>query len=127
VKRATLILITAVYLLSCVGIGVNRFYCCGKLASVTLIYGVENSTPRQAGKANNCCKNEKVCFKVKDSHYNTISFSLDNPVPALVPNCIYLDKATIAPFIANKISYKGKAPPGYSDIPAYTLNCTYRI
>ncbi|MDB4900754.1 MAG: hypothetical protein JWQ63_35 [Mucilaginibacter sp.] len=124
-KRTALLLLTAIYLVSCVGIGISHFYCCGKLASVTLAYGKENNTNKQTGK--NCCKHEQQNFKVKDNHFNITFFSLNNPVPALIPSFTHLDNENIVNLLHTKVAYIGNAPPGHSDIPVYTLNCTYRI
>ena len=126
-KRIALILLTAIYLLSCVGMGVNRFYCCGKLVSVTLIYGASDNTSKESGKKNNCCKNEKQSFKVKDSYFSIVSFSLGHPLPAIIPSFISPNDELSTNQLHTKIVYKGNAPPGHSDIPVYTLNCAYRI
>jgi hypothetical protein len=122
VKRTALIFLTAIYLLSCIGLGVDRFYCCGKLASVTLAYAGADHTDK-----NNCCKHERKTFKVKDSHYSVGSFSLVHPVPAIIPLVITITSEIIANQFHAKIVYKGDAPPGNPDIPIYTLNCAYRI
>jgi hypothetical protein len=110
-----------------VGIGINRFYCCGKLASVTLIYGAADNTNNHSADKNNCCRNEKQGFKVKDSHFNVISLSLDQPVPAIIPSFARLDDETLTRLLRTQIVYDGNAPPGHPDIPAYTLYCAYRI
>jgi hypothetical protein len=127
VKRTALILLTAIYLLSCIGLGINRFYCCGKLASVTLTYGADDNTGKEAGKKDNCCKNEKQSLKVKDSHFSVVSFSLNHPIPAIIASFTSLNNENIVNLLHTKIVYKGNAPPGHSDIPVYTLNCAYRI
>lgn len=121
-KRSALILLTAIYLLSCVGIGVNRFYCCGKLASVKLTYATADHTDKD-----NCCKHESKSFKVKDSHVNTASFALGQLSPALLPELVTWNALSI--FTRQNLSagYQANAPPGNPDIPIYTLNCTYRI
>ena len=125
-KRTALVLLTAIYLFSCVGMGINRFYCCGKLASVTLTYGAADNTGKETGNKYNCCKNERETFKVKDSHFSSVSFSLDHPVPAIVPAFIFNDERLIS-LLHAKIVYKSNAPPGSPAAPIYTLNCTYRI
>jgi hypothetical protein len=125
VKRTTLLLLTAIYLLSCVGMGINRFYCCGKLASVTLTYG-ENNSNKQVDK-NNCCRHEKQSLKINDNHFNTAALSLSHPAAGIVPSFISLNNDAIVSLLHTKIVYKGNAPPGHSTIPVYTLNCTYRI
>ncbi len=126
-KRTALILLMAVYLLSLVGIGINRFYCCGKLASVTLIYGAADNSSKESGKKDNCCKNEKQSFKVKDSHFNVVSLALDHPAPAVIPNFISLGSEKNVMCLTAQTVYRGNAPPGNSVVPIYTLNCTYRI
>ena len=125
-KRSVLLLLTAIYIVSCVGMSVNRFYCCGKLALVTFTYGGDANNSKETGKKDNCCKNEKQCFKINDSHFNVASLSLNHPSPLTVPSFIRLDNDKIAGLPRTKIVYKGNAPP-HPDIPVYTLNCTYRI
>jgi hypothetical protein len=122
VKRSALILLTAIYLLSCVGIGVNRFYCCGKLASVKLTYATVDHTDKD-----NCCKHESKNFKVKDSHVNAASFALGQLSPALLPELVTWNSLSISTRQTISTGYKANAPPGNPDIPIYTLNCTYRI
>jgi len=126
-KRTALILLTAIYLLSCVGMGISRLYCCGKLISVTLTYGTPDNTNNKAAKKDRCCKNEKQSFKVKDSHFSVIPFSLNHPLPAIVQSFNCSDNGSSANTLPAKIVYTGNAPPGHPDIPAYTLNCAYRI
>lgn len=126
-KRLTLILITAIYLLSCLGLGVNRFYCCGKLDSVTFTYGANDNSGKETGKKNNCCKHEKQSFKVKDSHFSVVSLSLTHQAPVEISSFFTLNNETIGGLLRIKIVYKGNAPPGDTDIPVYTLNCAYRI
>jgi hypothetical protein len=126
-KRIALILLTAIYIISCMGMSVNRFYCCGELALVTYTYGAGDNTSSPAGKKDKCCDHQKQSFKVKDSHFSAASFSLNHPVPAIVPSFISLDNEPIVSILPAKIVYKGNAPPGHSDIPVYTLNCAYRI
>ena len=126
-KRTALTLLTAIYLLSCVGMAVNRFYCCGKLAAITLIYGAPENSKKESAKKNNCCRNEKRNFKVKDSHFSAASFSLKHPVVVLLSSFVNLQNEAIVNQLNAKIVYKGNAPPGHPDIPVYTLNCAYRI
>ncbi len=126
-KRTALILLTSIYLLSCLGLGVNRFYCCGKLASVTFLYGAPDHTGKRSANKDNCCKNEQQSFKIKDSHVHVAALSLTTPIPAVLPCFIHQDNEAIASLLQASIVYKGNAPPGHADIPVYTLNCAYRI
>jgi len=126
-KRTALILLTVIYLSSLVGVAVNRFYCCGKLASVTITYGASDSNGDKSAKKDHCCKHKIQNFKVNDSHFNVASFSFDHPLPAIIPGVIHLDNDQIFKVLPATVAYNGNAPPGYSNIPVYTLNCTYRI
>lgn len=126
-KRSALILLTAIYLLSIVGIGVNRFYCCGELASVTLTYGSEDHSAKETGKKDNCCKNEAQSFKVKDTHVSSVNFAVVHPSPSILPTFSHPELFTIALELPVTIAYQSNAPPGNPATPIYTLNCTYRI
>jgi hypothetical protein len=110
-----------------VGIGVNRFFCCGKLASVTLTYGSDDNTGKDAAKNDNCCKTEKQSFKIKDNHFNASGFNLMQPLPVILPSLYSYDHLSIAKAIIQCRPYQSNAPPGSPEVPIYTLNCTYRI
>jgi hypothetical protein len=122
VKRTALLFLTAIYLLSLVGIGVNRFYCCGKLTSVTLTYAPADHTDK-----NNCCKHESKSFKIKDSHVTVNTTVLSPSIPAILPAPAYQTAVNILIEQATHSNYQANAPPGNPDIPIYTLNCAYRI
>jgi hypothetical protein len=109
------------------GMSVNRSYCCGKLTSVSFSYGADDNTPGQAHSKKKCCGHEKQSFKVKDNHFSTGSLALSYPLPVIIPSFISIGNETIVSALKAQIVYKGNAPPGHPDIPAYTLNCTYRI
>ena len=126
-KRTALILLTSIYLVSCMGMSVNRFYCCGKLASVTYTYGVADNAGSPAGKKDKCCDHQKQSFKVKDSHFSAASISLNQPVPSIAPSFFSLSNEPVVSILHTKIVYRGNAPPRHSDIPVYTLTCAYRI
>jgi hypothetical protein len=120
-KRTALIFLTAIYLLSLVGIGVSRFYCCGKLTSVTLTYAIADHTDK-----NNCCKHESKSFKVKDSHVTVNTIVLSQSISVL-PASAYQIAVNMLTEQDTPVNYQANAPPGNPDIPIYTLNCAYRI
>jgi len=126
-KRTALILLTAIYLISLMGMSVDRSYCCGKLIAVSSSFGAGDNSSGTSGKKDKCCGHEKQSFKVKDSHFNAVSLSPNHPLPAIIPSFISIADEPIVTSLHTKIVYKGNAPPGHSDIPVYTLNCTYRI
>ncbi len=121
-KRSALVLLTAVYLLSLVGIGVSRFYCCGKLASVTLTIASADHTDKD-----NCCKHESKSFKVKDSHVVVNTIVLSHETPIILPSPVY---QIVVNFLSERAVHKGylaNAPPDNPAVPIYTINCAYRI
>jgi hypothetical protein len=126
-KRPALILLTIIYLLSCVGMGISRFYCCGKLASVTITYATADNGGNKSAQSDNCCKHEIKSFKVKDSHFNVLSFSLNHSLPLIIAPYFQLDNEIVRKVLSAKIAYKSNAPPGRVAIPIYTRNCAYRI
>jgi hypothetical protein len=121
-KRTALLLLTAIYLLSLVGIGINRFYCCGKLASVTLTYASADHTDQ-----NHCCKHDTKSFKIKDSHVTVNTTVLSPSMPAILPVPAYQTAVNSLTEQAIHTGYQANAPPENPDIPIYTLNCAYRI
>jgi hypothetical protein len=125
VKRGIIILLTGIYLLSLVGIGINRFYCCGKLASVTLVYGAADNAKHSSARKYKCCKDIKQNLKV--SHFNATSISLDGLAPVILPFPANFDGEKTLTYSTNQVVYQGNAPPGHFIVPAYTLHCTYRI
>ena len=127
-KRTALILLTFVYLLSCTGVAVNRFYCCGKLATVNFIYGAsDHSDSKTDKKKDDCCKKERLNFKIKDNHFSAASFSLHHPLPVVISNRISFDLDEVANLVSSNDAYHGNAPPGFTVEPIYTLYCNYRI
>ena len=124
-KRSALILLTSMYLISCLGMGIDRFYCCGKLASVKLVYGASDTETGKAKKVN-CCRNEVRNFKINDTHFGGISFSLTDPLPVVLQH-VSFSLSTLYPTANNSVVHYSNAPPGHPDIPVYTLNCAYRI
>ena len=125
-KRTALIILTAIYIISCLGMSVNRFYCCGKLASVSYSLGATENSGKSA-RQDKCCDHQKQSFKVKDSHFSVVNLSLSHPFPAIIPSLFSIAEEPVVSILAAKIVYKGNAPPGHSAIPVYTLNCAYRI
>ena len=124
-KRISLIVLTFIYLFSCVGVGAERLYCCGKLSSVSFSYGAGDHVNKQADTKNKCCKTERLNFKIKDNHVSSTTFELAKVFPA---NTIVL---SWLPFrspvkVVQDHANQSNAPPG-PDISLCILNCNYRI
>jgi hypothetical protein len=129
VKRTAVLLLTAIYLLSSLGVAANSYYCCGKLQLTTILDGSKQQSDckKMASMMPKCCKTKKQYFKVKDQHVGATAFSLDTKVyPAI--NIPYLT-AQLSINIPDQefVSFNSHAPPDRFQPPFYILNCTYRI
>ena len=121
-KKAGIILLLSIYSLSILGVNLKKFYCCGKLKSVTVTIGRETANRTDDG----CCKTRYQSFKVKDHHVNTAVVSLPQK------NCI--DLLPVLSFFevqpeSLKIDRTNSShdPPGKQTTPSYILNRIFRI
>ncbi|HWB28157.1 MAG TPA: hypothetical protein VG738_21945 [Chitinophagaceae bacterium] len=64
-KKAAVILLGCLYMLSVCGISVNRFYCCGNLQSSSI---TATAFAGHNKKDDGCCRHTQTVFKVSDSH-----------------------------------------------------------
>lgn len=127
-KKLALILLTAVYMLSTVGVAVSQFYCCSELKSVNFsLSNAEYKTCTNDTKDDGCCKTTHQYLKVKDSHVSADVVSFPEKYFSIlhtgfpVYGFIAPEKQQAA--AANNIN----APPLLSGTPIYIFNCTYRI
>lgn len=127
VKKSVAALLIFIYTLSIIGLAVNKFYCCGKLESVSFFANPKHLNAEKQSKAEGCCKNEKQSFKVKDSHVSSDKIELNAKLFALVPPVFSYSELLIFSLVNKQLAYHIKAPPVYSGTPAYIFNCTYRI
>ena len=118
-----------IYAISIFGIGIRKFYCCGKLKSfhVSFIQEVkENSAKRERG-TNNCCKTTHQFFKVKDNHK-----AADNLINVPFP---FIRLQGVIPIFETPVHFteqitaanRTHAPPLGVAIPIYISNCDFRI
>ena len=127
-KRTALLLLTAIYLLSTLGIAANSHYCRGKLQSITAL--VKCKAPvgcKMKDQMKNCCKTKKQYFKVSDLHIYASAFSLDTRLfPAVQVSCL-APQTNINAATEVLFNIDINAPPKGNEIPPYILNCNYRI
>ena len=126
-KRVVILFLMVTYSLSCIGLGVNRFFCCGKLASVTLQYGAYNNTGIAKSNKKSCCKHEKTSFKIKDAHFNASVFQIKaiKQVGLTNPFINYVFEKGIT--LNSPLVFFTNQPPGLFLPPIYKVNCTYLI
>jgi hypothetical protein len=68
-KRFSLIILILIYTSSTFGMVVKEFYCCGKLASVSLSFSTESKQKAEKKIIDTgCCKTKYFSSKVKDNH-----------------------------------------------------------
>jgi hypothetical protein len=127
-KRTALLLLTAIYLLSTLGIAVNSYYCSGKLRSTTAVVNCKGSDGcKMKDQMKNCCKTKKQYFKINDLHIYAFAFSLDTRLfPAVQVSCL-ASQTNINATIQVLFNIDINAPPKGNEIAPYILNCNYRI
>lgn len=126
VKKVTIVLLTAVYLLTAVGVSASSFYCCGILRSTTVSLGELKSNDSKAVKNTQCCKHTKQTFKVKDTHFASHASSLPDKFFAATLQTAGNFQLAAQPVKIVYLPFNSHAPPlGQRSI--YALNCTYRI
>ncbi len=126
-KRVVILFLMVTYSLSCIGLGVNRFFCCGKLASVTVQYGAFENTDVNKSKKESCCKHEKTSFKIKDAHFNAPSVQIKAISQAAFQPLILNNTSESEIALSKPLAVYTKQPPGITPPPIYKLNCTYLI
>ncbi|HEY5326812.1 MAG TPA: hypothetical protein VIJ27_07415 [Mucilaginibacter sp.] len=125
-KRTAIILLSAVYLLSSLGIAAESHYCCGILQSTTLFHDTKLDC-KMASQMKHCCKTKKQYFKVKDQHFGVSNFTLNTKLFSAI-QIPYLAAQTVKDIPVKDIFYfNNHAPPNRDATHSYILNCTYRI
>ena len=125
-KRIAVILLLLIYTASVYGITIDKFYCCGKLASVSLSVSSASKGDCKAISGSDCCKTVKANFKVKDNHVSAkTDLNLKNSFAFIIP---LFSVPTLAERITLKDAraYNSQAPPFQHD-PLYILYSNYRI
>ena len=127
-KRAFLLTIISVYLLSSIGIAINKFYCCGELKSITI---AETSAAladcKMPFKAPGCCDKSSKVFKVKDQHLASGSITLTASPVISILNSFFSLNLVLPVSVKESVAFNYHAPPDLSGKPLLILNCTYRI
>jgi len=127
-KRTALILLSAIYLLSALGVVADSYYCHGKLQSTSMVIQ-RASLPdcKMHDQMKNCCKTKKQFFKVSDLHIYAATFSLDTKLFPVIQVPYLLSQINISAAVQEFSNNNINAPPKSIAIPVYTLNCNYRI
>jgi hypothetical protein len=124
-KKLALILLLAFYTVSVVGISINRFYCCGRLASTsvsTLAFNHSNTDN------DGCCQHTQTAFKVNDTHEVIDIAHVAEASFVYIPTHFKVSSnITAHRFELTTYSNSINAPPLLLHSPIYTQFCSYRI
>jgi hypothetical protein len=127
-KKTALILLISVYSLSIWGIGIQQFYCCGKLESTSISF-IQHIKQRCGNNSamSDCCQTKFKSLKVKDSHVaadvicSPAKYFTDLHLFTAIFDVMALAKKPMY------IAYASHAPPLHHDVPIYILHCVFRI
>lgn len=124
-KKIAVILLTLIYSVSVYGVTINKFYCCGKLADVSLTT-ISHSKMDSKVDDNTCCKTIKTNIKVKDNHISApTGLSLKNSFALIIP--VFFVPASLERITLKEVRvYNSQASPIERD-PLYILYSNYRI
>ncbi|WP_091211373.1 HYC_CC_PP family protein [Mucilaginibacter gossypiicola] len=124
-KRLSAILLILFYSVSVFGFTINRLYCCGKLADVSLSAAAVCKMEHKTGDLS-CCKSVKTTLKVKDNHVAArTEQSLKNTF-AIVTPVFFLPASSEGVIQSAWHAYNSKAPPCRQRL-LYILYANYRI
>ncbi|MCB9235672.1 MAG: hypothetical protein H6581_28760 [Bacteroidia bacterium] len=122
-KNASIILLTAFYLLLSVGVNVNVHYCGGKLSEISLV-----ETPTcccgEMGMRKGCCSDQNFQMQLDTDHQISPQFQMDlGPMVA----CIFeneVGEAAVLPTRPDAKPFGFDLPPP-PNAPAYLLHCSF--
>lgn len=129
-KKVIAILLLIIYTTATFGFSIKRFYCCGKLKSVSFVINQNTKANCKIGnEKNGCCENKYLTLKVKDNYIATVGLVNSGKH--------FIDFFTFTSFYQSPDFTRfqqiktfvnpGDAPPLHDGVPVYILNCTYRI
>lgn len=129
-KKLANILLVSMYAISCIGIGIKQFYCCGKLKSTSISYVQQQCVNEKCGIGKcktGCCKDDYRFFKLSEDHIAS-SYLLAPEKQESEWHAIYpAEQVLITRFKPVPVSNKSHAPPPRYGVPAFVFNCVYRI
>ena len=114
-------------MLSVLGIGIQKDYCCGKLRSTTIFYHQPDKKHCKGKAMAGCCRTENAFYKLNDSHETATAIIVHSIQPELFV-LQYQEFQQI--YSASSAAYffdHTNDPPGNEQVPVYLLNCNFRI
>jgi hypothetical protein len=128
VKKVIAILLLSIYAVSTLGLSLKRFYCCGKLKSVTVSVADDQQQKRGNDDGmNDCCKTKYQFYKVKDNH--VAADVINTPVLHIINLHLFTVPFEVLNYPSEEVyvAYQSNAPPLFHTVPDYIFNCVFRI
>jgi hypothetical protein len=128
VKKVIAILLLSIYAVSTLGLSLKRFYCCGKLKSVTVSVADDQQQKRGNDDGmNDCCKTKYQFYKVKDNH--VAADVINTPVLHIINLHLFTVPFEVLNYPSEEVyvAYQSNAPPLFHAVPDYIFNCVFRI
>jgi hypothetical protein len=128
VKKVIAILLLSIYAVSTLGLSLKRFYCCGKLKSVTVSVADDQQQKRGNDDGmNDCCKTKYQFYKVKDNH--VAADVINTPVLHFINLHLFTSSFEVLNYPSEEVyvAYQSNAPPLFHAVPDYIFNCVFRI
>lgn len=124
-KKLTALLLLLLYLASSFGVGVEAFYCCGELTSISA--SLHEEPNKKAVDGDGCCQHKYQFHKIKDSHQHPIVPAFAFGHVALLPVFPVYSAELACTASTAFTAHRANAPPPPGDVPLYIYHCTYRI
>ncbi len=127
-KTLGLIFLITIYSLSSFGLGVEKFYCCGHLKSMSLsLISSEKNKCAKEGATSGCCKSKFQSLKVKDNHVLAVNSTLGKSF-SFAPILNFYEPAGSSKTVLDFVFSRNYSPPLLvSSVPLYISNSVFRI
>jgi hypothetical protein len=126
-KKAAIFLLLNIYTVATFGIGINSYYCCGKLRSVTVSLIEQKDATCSKNAAPSCCNTRHQFLKIHDSHLAATGFFYFSGLPVLDLPATRVNGIRLFASMIQKGTHAAHAPPPLSSCPLYILHSDYRI
>ena len=127
-KKSTILALILIYSFSTFGAGLNTFYCCGKLKSISLSFGIEqNKSIEKSNSGDGCCKIQHYNFKGKEKHYSLKSLNPPTFDSKILETALSNNHVIDFSFKKTRSINGSNAPPFYKQLPLFITNRVFRI
>ena len=123
-KKAVAFLFIVLYGGSVIGMGISKFYCCGKLRSSSFGFPVtKTENCGMSDKMDDCCKVKFTLLKIQDDHMGSSVIHDLSVSPAELPSSVFQLTQDFTLQEVHPVPIHG--PPLI--VPIYQFDCNYSI